>query len=176
MTKRSRIVAALCLAIAAPALLVYAQDKKDAKAPDKKAAAEHERKVKESEVPAAAVAALKKLAAGAEITQYEQAVKHGETTYEGQWKTRAGKMEVVVTPAGDMVASEEGLAADAIPSAVVATAKKAAGGSELQYEKVTEVHYKAKYKKDDQRHKMTLSPTGRTIKSEAKTVKPEAKP
>ena len=173
MTRTSRIIAALCLAMTAPALLLYAQDKKGTKAPDKKAADEHERKVKESEVPAAAVAALKKIAAGAEITQYEEEVEQGETFYEGQWKTPNGKMEVLVTPQGDVVEIEEGLAADAIPSAVVATAKKAAGGNELQYEKVTEVHYKAKYKQNDLRHKIIVSPTGRTIKTE---VKPLVKP
>ena len=172
MTGRNRIIATLCVAIAAPALLLYAQDKKDAKAPDKKAAGEQERKVKESEVPAAALAALKKLAGGAEITQYEEEVENGETFYEGAWKIPSGKMEVLVTAQGDVVETEEGLAADAIPSAVVATAKKAAGGSELQYEKVTEVHYKAKFMKDDQRHKVIMSPTGRTIKTEIKDVKP----
>src|SRR5262249_9341846 len=168
MTGKTRIVAALCMTFAVPALFLYAQDKKDSKEGQKNAQ-EHERKVKESEVPAAAVAAIKKLAGGAEIMQYEEETENGETFYEGSWKTPRGKMEVLVTPQGDVVVTEEGMSIDRIPAAAASAAKKwAPAGTELRWEKVMEVRYEAKYKKDGTKHEIVLTPTGKTIKTEEK--------
>ncbi len=170
MTKNCRIIATALVAVGAVLLLTGLQAKTSANPSGQPAGAEHERVVKESEVPAGAVAAIKRMAGGAQIAKYEEEMENGETFYEGQWKGANGKMEVLVTAQGDVVEMEEVVTADAVPAAVAATAKAAAGSNELQYEKVTEVHYKAKYKQGDQRHKLVVSPTGRTIKTEVKPL------
>ncbi len=72
--------------------------------------AEVERKVTEAHVPAAALATLKKLAAGAKITEFAEEIEHGHTFYEGSWKARSGaKMDVLVTKTGDSGATEKDL-------------------------------------------------------------------
>ena len=167
MIRRNSMIATLGLAIAASAVLLYAQDKKPGE--------EHERKVQESQVPAAAVAALKKMAGAAEIMQYEEETEDGETFYEGSWKTSTGKMEVLVTAQGDLVATEEGVSVGGVPAAVAAAAKKwAPAGTELRWEKVTEVRYEAKYRADGKKHELVMTPTGKTIKTEEKPMKPPA--
>ena len=49
-----------------------------------------ERQVAEAQVPAAALATLKKLAAGAKIYEFAEEVEYGHTFYEGSWKTASG--------------------------------------------------------------------------------------
>jgi len=130
---------------------------------------EVERKVTEAEVPAAALTALKKLAAGAEITEFAEEIEHGHTFYEGSWKAPSGgNMDVLVTASGDLVEIEEQVGADEVPAAVLAAARKAARkGAELELEKKTMVLYEVKFQKGDRRHELLLAPDGRRVKEEA---------
>jgi len=123
---------------------------------------EQERTVKESEVPPAALAALKKLAGGAAISQYEEEIEHGTKFYEGSWKGPGGRMEVLVTAAGDLVETEEAVQADAVPKAVLDAAHKEAGkDAKMFFEKKTYVMYEVKFKKGEKRHEILLAPDGR---------------
>jgi hypothetical protein len=95
---------------------------------------EHERVIKESEVPPPALAALKKFAGGATILKIEEETEHGTRFFEGSWKTAAGsRMEVLVTTDGDLVETEEAVQADVVPKAVLAAAHKEAGKDAKMY-------------------------------------------
>ncbi len=137
-------------------------------------AAEAERKVTEAEVPAAALAALKHLAAGAEITEFAEEIEHGSTFYEGSWKTPAGdNMDVLVTPTGDLVEIEEQVGADKVPPAVLKAAQKAAGkDAPLAFEKKTMILYEVKFTKGQARHELLLTPDGRRVEEEVEKGKP----
>ena len=69
---------------------------------------EGERTVTQAEVSPAALAALQKLAAGAEINEFARETKHGVVRYEGSWTTEAGvKIDALVTQAGALLELEE---------------------------------------------------------------------
>jgi hypothetical protein len=122
-----------------------------------------EREVTKAEVPAAALATLEKMAAGANITEFAEEVEHGHTFYEGSWKTSAGtNMDVLVTPTGDLVEVEEQASADNVPAAVLKAAKRAAGnGVQLAFERKTTILYEAKFRKGNKQHELVLTPDGR---------------
>lgn len=123
---------------------------------------ESERTVKESEVPKAALATLKKHAGDNAITEFAEEIEHGCKYYEGSWKSASGHVDVLVTEAGALVEIEEGVSADSIPAAVAAAVEKVAGkGAKLRYEKKTMVMYEVKFEKDKRRHELVLSPDGR---------------
>jgi len=136
-------------------------------------AEESERKVTQAEVPAAALATLKKLAAGAEITEFAEEVEHGHTFYEGSWKgPSGGNMDVLVTPDGDLVEIEEQVSTDKIPSATLRAARKAAGkDAELAFEKKTMILYEVKFRKANRRHELLLTPDGRRVEEEVEKAK-----
>lgn len=130
---------------------------------------EKERKVKESEVPAAALAALKKSAADHKLTQIEEEIEHGHKFYEGQWMGPDGKVEVLVTESGDVVEIEEIVPADKVPSAVRAAAENDAGkGAKLVFEKKTAVTYEIHFKKEGKKQEISYEPTGTRQHQEAK--------
>lgn len=128
-------------------------------------AEEQEREVTEAEVPAPALAALKKLAGGAKITEFAEEIEHGSTFYEGSWKTAAGtNVDALVTSAGDLVEIEEQVNPDQVPSTVLAAVGKLSGaGVPLFCEKKTMILYEVKFKKDDRRHEILYTPDGRTL-------------
>jgi hypothetical protein len=130
--------------------------------------AESEREVTEAHVPAAALAMLKKLAAGAQITTFAEEVEHGSTFYEGSWKAPTGRnMDVLVTPTGDLVNIEEKITIDQVPAAVRKAARKQAGmNASLKFEKKTMILYEAKFKKAEKKRELLLTPDGRCFKEE----------
>ena len=136
---------------------------------------EVERQVTEAEVPAAALAALKKLAAGAEITEFAEEIEHGSTFYEGSWKNPAGaNVDVVVTPTGDLVEIEEQVSTDQVPAATLKAARKAAGKkAKLAFEKKTMILYEVKFQKGDLGYELLLSPDGRRVEEEVTKGKPD---
>jgi uncharacterized membrane protein YkoI len=129
---------------------------------------EQEREVTEAEVPAPALAALKKLAAGAKFTEFAEEIEHGSTFYEGSWKTAAGgNVDALVTSAGDLVEIEEQVGPDQVPAAVLAAVRKLAGpDAGLFCEKKTLILYEVKFRKDDQRHEILYTPDGRPLEKE----------
>jgi hypothetical protein len=127
--------------------------------------AEAERAVKAAEVPAAALAALRKMSAGAEITAFAEETEQGHTFYEGSWKGPSGtNVDVLVTPTGDLVEIEEEVGADQVPAAVLAAARKAAGKEvKLGLEKKTMVLYEAKFQRGGVSHELLLNPVGTPV-------------
>ena len=142
---------------------------------DNKGKGEIERKVKEAKVPAAALAALKKLADGAKITEFAEEVEFGHTFYEGSWKHHSGaNMDVLVTQTGDLVEIEQQVNTKKVPSAALKMARKVAGKDvELVFEKKTMILYEVKFKKADSRHELLLTPDGRRVEEEIQKGKPE---
>ena len=132
------------------------------------AVGEAERQVTETQVPAAALAALRELAAGAEITEFAEEIEFGHTFYEGSWKSRSGEnMDVLVTQAGDLVEIEEQIDNAGVPAAVRKMARKAAGkNAELFFEKKTMILYEVKFQKKDSRHELLLAPDGRRVEEQ----------
>lgn len=123
---------------------------------------ERERKVKEAEVPKAALDALKKLAAGNALTEFSEEVEHGVTFYEGSWKGSNGKVDALVTPQGDLVEIEESINLMSAPKAVVDKAQSAAGkDAKLFVEKKTVIYYEVKFQKGNRKHEVIYSPDGR---------------
>lgn len=134
---------------------------------------EVERQVTEAEVPAAALAALKKLAAGAKLTAFSEESEHGHTFYEGSWKAKSGRnVDVLVTPGGDLVEIEESVGADGTPAAVQKAAQKAAGkDAKIAFEKKTMILYEVKFTKGGRGHELLLTPDGRRVEEEVKKAK-----
>jgi uncharacterized membrane protein YkoI len=135
--------------------------------------AEAERKVTKAQVPADALATLKRLAAGAEITEFAEEIEHGHTFYEGSWKARSGaKMDVLVTKTGNLVEIERQVGARQVPAAVRKAARKAAGrGPDLAFEKKTMILYEVKFQKGNSRHELLVTPDGRHVEHEVERVK-----
>lgn len=142
-------------------LWVYAQTK-PAK-PDE----EGERKVKETEVPKAALDALKKLADKAAITEFSEEIEHGHKFYEGSWKGPHGNIDGLVTETGDLVEIEETVPADMVPAPVRSAVEKQAGkDAKITYEKKTMVIYEAHYKTGEKGHEVIFTPDGRPYHEE----------
>lgn len=130
-------------------------------AQDKQAAQESERKVKESDVPAAALVALKKLAAGAPITEFAEEIEHGCTYYEGSWKGPDGNIDGLVTEAGDVVEIEESITEDKAPRSVRSAAEKEAGkDGKITWERKTVYLYEIHFKKDGKGRELVFSADG----------------
>ena len=129
---------------------------------------QHERQVTQSQVPAKALAALKKLADGAKFTGFAEEVEYGCTFYEGSWKTPSGaNMDVLVTPAGALVEIEKQIDATQVPAEVLKVVRKAAGkDTGLMFEKKTTIQYEVKFGKGEHRHEMLLTPDGRLVEQE----------
>jgi len=136
---------------------------------------EIERKVKEAKVPAAALAALKKLADGAKITEFAEEVEFGHTFYEGSWKHRSGaNMDVLVTQTGDLVEIEQQVDIKKVPRAALKMARKVAGKDvKLVFEKKTMILYEVKFKKGNSQHELLLTPDGRRVEEEIEKGKPD---
>ncbi|QDV89768.1 hypothetical protein RAS2_08420 [Phycisphaerae bacterium RAS2] len=129
---------------------------------------EKEQKVKAGDLPKAALEALKKLAAGAEITEFEMEVENGVTLYEGSWKSPHGEVEAEVTAQGDLVEMEEHISPEVLPKAVLEAVRKTGGSdAKLHAEKLTTIHYEVKFTKNGKRHEVTYTPDGRAAGNEA---------
>ncbi len=136
---------------------------------------QHERQITEAQVPEAALAALKKLAAGAKFTGFAEEVEYGSTFYEGSWKTPSGaNMDVLVTPTGALVEIEEQINTDKVPAEVLNVVREAAGkDTELMFEKKTTIQYEVKFGKDEHGREMLLTPDGRLVEQEVGKGKSE---
>jgi hypothetical protein len=135
-------------------LLVRAQEGKEV--------GEQERTVTEAEVPPAALAALKKLAGSAVISEFSEEIEHGHKFYEASWKGPDGNVDALVTETGDPVEIEETVSADDVPAAVRAALEKVAGkDAAIRFEKKTYLAYEAHFKKDGKHHEVMVTPDGR---------------
>lgn len=123
---------------------------------------EHERKVKESEVPKPALDALKKLAGKQALTELAEEIEHGITYFEGSWKGPTGKVDALVTAQGDLIEIEEAISLAVVPKNLMEKAQADAGkDAKLFVEKKTIVLYEVKYRKDNRKHEVVYSADGR---------------
>lgn len=131
-------------------------------------AEEQERKVTADEVPAAALATLRRLANGAKFTEFAEEIEHGGKFYEGSWKGAGGtNIDALVTAAGDLVELEEEVKSESVPSAVLSAVKKLAGADGTLFcEKKTMILYEVKFRKGTDRHEILYTPDGRTVESD----------
>lgn len=137
-------------------VLAGAQDKGD-----------YEKKVKEADVPKAALDALKKLANGAAFTDFAEEVEHGHKYYEGSWKGPDGNVDGLVTEAGDVVELEESIPADKAPGIVRGAAERDAGkDAKVSYERKTVYLYEIHYKKGGKGHETIFMADGRVFHEE----------
>lgn len=151
-----------CMAVATSFAIVYAND------PPK--AEEHERKIKEADVPKAALEALKKLAGTNALTEFSEEIEHGITYYEGSWKGTHGNVDALVTANGDLVEIEEKIPVENTPKAVIEKARAAAGSdASLYVEKKTLILYEVKFRKGGRMHEVIYSPDGRQHEHEDET-------
>jgi len=89
-------------------------------------------------VPKAALEALKKFADMATINEFAEEIELGHKFFEGSWTGPSGKVDCLVTEAGDLVEMEEVISADKVPAAARAAAEKEAGKhAKLAWEKKT---------------------------------------
>ncbi len=131
-------------------------------AQNKPAPLEQERQVKEAEVSAPALVALKKLAGAAPITEFAEEIEHGHKFYEGSWKGPEGNVDALVTEVGDVVEIEEVIPAAKVPAPARTEAEKEAGkDAKMMWEKKTVVMYEVHFKKGDKDLEMILTPDGR---------------
>ena len=157
--KHSVSLLATTMMVLTAGMLVWAQEKKEP--------AEQERSIKEAQVPAAPLAALKKLAGAAALTEFAEEVEHGHKFYEGSWKGPDGNVDALVTEVGDLVELEEVVPADKVPAPARAEAEKEAGkDAKVMWEKKTFIMYEVHFKKDGKNHEIILTPDGRRFHEE----------
>ena len=120
-----------------------------------------ERRVKETEVPAAALIALKNLAGGHALTEIEEEIKGSQQIYEAEWRTPGGKRQAAVTDAGDLIELEESIGREAVPRVAAAAAQKVAGDkTPVRWTKKTFVVYEAKFTKDNRHQELLFNAAG----------------
>lgn len=136
-------------------------------AEDRNEPTEQERSVKESEVPAAALATLKKHAGAAAITEFAEEIEHGSKFYEGSWRGPDGHIDVLVTETGDLVEIEQAAPADRVPARVKAKVTQDAGkDAKLSWEKKTLVLYEVHFTKEGKGRELVLTADGRVLEDE----------
>lgn len=137
-------------------------------AQEKKAGQDYEKKVKESDVPPAALAALKKLAEGAAFTEFAEEVEHGHKFYEGSWKGPDGNVDGLVSEAGDIVELEESIAPEKAPTGARTAAEREAGkDAKPRWERKTIYLYEIHFKKDGKGREVIFTADGRRFNEEA---------
>lgn len=157
MTRSKQLAVTAAAVVAATSLaIVQAQN-------PPKPGGSHERRVKEADVPAAALSAIKKLSGATPLAEFEEETKNGQKIYEAEWRTAGGHMEAAVTEAGDLIEQEESVAGDAVPKAAVAAAQATAGDkTPLRWVKKTFVVYEVQFKKDNKHHEVLLNAAGQS--------------
>jgi len=171
MIERNQFMAAVA-AVLIGGMMVWSQEPKK----DKQDEGEQERVVKESEVPAAALAALKKLAGSASITEFAEEIEHGAKFFEGSWKGPDGNVDGLVTESGTVVEIEESIPTEKVPAAVRAAAAKGVGeGTKISFERKTMYLYEIHFDKDGKEGEMLFTPDGRRT-AEPKDIKQDEGP
>jgi uncharacterized membrane protein YkoI len=119
------------------------------------------------QVPAKAMATLKKLAGTAEITEIEREKEHGLVIYEAEWSVNGKEKEAAVTADGDLVEMEEEIDASALPPKVKeVVAKEFPAAADIEYEKVMVVLYEIEGKVKGKEKEILVMATGKIVKEE----------
>lgn len=136
------------------ALFVFADDV------DKEDVQNSERSVKQAEVPARALAGLKKMAGDAALTEFAEEIEHGHKFYEGSFKGPDGNVDVLVTEAGDIVEVEESIPMGKAPEAVQMVAQQQAG-KVATFERKTLYLYEIHFEKDGKERELIFTTDAR---------------
>lgn len=134
-----------------------------------------EKTVKLDDLPAAAVAAIKKAAGKNEITGVTSEKVSGAKIFEAAWKVDGMDREIVVAANGTIMERERTIALEDAPDAVQRMAKKAfPKGTTVVVEKKTMIFYTVEAKQGNEEHEILLTGTGQPVKVEAVRQKHES--
>jgi hypothetical protein len=127
--------------------------------------------MKLDELPAEAMAAIKKAAGKNKITGINS---EEAGTFEAAWKVGETEREIVVASNGTILERERTIALDEAPEAVRKMVKKKfPKGSKVVVEKKTMIFYSAEAMVGDKEHEILLTGTGQPVKIEALRQKQE---
>lgn len=116
-----------------------------------------------AEIPPAAIAALQKLAGGADFTELERDREGGVTIYEAEWDVNGVQHEAAVLDDGTLLETEETVAAADAPAGVRAAIAKHFGDAKVVVEKKMVVVYEIEAKVDGREKEIMVLPTGRVL-------------
>ena len=125
-----------------------------------------EREVSESEVPAAALRALRQQAGGRPLVAFEEEIRNGRKYYEGEWEGETGEQEATVTADGILIETEMDMTAEQVPQPVRRRARRLAGDAEVCYARRNFVLYEIEYIENGEEREILLTPTGRHVGTE----------
>lgn len=121
-----------------------------------------------ADIPAAAQEALRKLAGDAKIAEVKVEDEDGVKVYEAAWKLKDVEHEATVTAHGEVVETEQVIAASAAPEAVQkVAAKEFPKGAKVKFEKKTIVLYELEAEIDGQEKEFLVAPTGQQMEIDA---------
>jgi hypothetical protein len=130
-----------------------------------------EKKIKRSDLPAAAEKTVAEISKDATIKEFSEETQNGKTTYEVEMIINGHTKDVEVEPSGAIVEIEEEVAMDSLPTEVKAElTAKAAGGKILKVESLTKqghlVAYEAKIEKAGKKTEIQVGPSGKPLDHE----------
>jgi len=112
-------------------------------------------------IPTAARQALVKLAGKAKIEEVESESENGVKLYEAAWRVKGVEHEALVTAVGDLVETEETIAAGSAPKSVQrAAAKIFSKGTSVKIERKTVVLYEIEAEHQGREKEVLLDATG----------------
>lgn len=120
-----------------------------------------------AKIPAAAQKALLKLAGDAKISEVDVEDEDGVKVYEGAWKVNGVEHEAEVTANGDVIETEQVIAAGDAPKAVQKAAAKAfPKGAKVTIEKKTVVLYEIEAEIKGKEKEILVAATGQRVEIE----------
>jgi len=134
-------------------------------------AQEHEKRVKKSDLPAAVQRTADEQSKGAIVRGYTQETEEGKLEYEVEMTFNGHSKDVSIDPAGNILEVEEGVALDALPTAVrEGLQKKAGAGKITKVESITKqgkiVAYEAHILTGTKRSEAQVGPEGKALDHE----------
>ena len=127
--------------------------------------------MKMAELPAAAQKTVREQSQGAKIEELSKVVEKGKTIYIVEMTINGRTKEVLLDPDGKVVALEEQIAMEALPSAAKAGIEREAGdGKVVKVESITKGDaidgYEAHIKRDGKLTEIRVGPDGKLITRE----------
>lgn len=155
MPKYSLRVSLFCSFMLLPLCLALAQDS--------------EKKVKLKDLPLAVQKTVQEQSQGAKIRGLAKEVEKGQTSYEAELLVNGHTKDVLIDPAGKVLAIEEEIALNDVPAAVKAELEKQAGKGRIsKLETITKngtlEYYEAHIKTGIKAREVKVNPEGKVIK------------
>ncbi len=134
-------------------------------------ATSQERKIKQSDLPAAVAKAIVAQSQGATVKGYSTEKENGQTMYEAEMTVNGHSKDVLFDAGGVVVEVEEEVGLDAVPPAVKAgLVAKAGKGKILKVESLTKqgklVAYEAQVMTGKKRSEIQVGPDGKALPKE----------